>query len=75
MAPLQKEIYRSLLSKRFRYNNVVSILPNLLAGQNFEILQSLTESNASSSKGNVTKTNMNNLLMQLRKYVVQTCLT
>ncbi|PIL31731.1 hypothetical protein GSI_06435 [Ganoderma sinense ZZ0214-1] len=51
MAPLQKEIYRSLLS------------------QNFEILRSLTESNASSSKGNVTKTNMNNLLMQLRKCV------
>ncbi|TBU49968.1 SNF2 family N-terminal domain-containing protein [Dichomitus squalens] len=51
MAPLQKEIYRSILS------------------QNLDILRSLTEPNASSSKGNVTKTNMNNMLMQLRKCV------
>lgn len=70
MAPLQKEIYRSLLSKHLRYIDVVSTRPHPLAGQNFEILQSLSEPNASSSKGNVTKTNMNNLLMQLRKYVV-----
>ncbi|KAI0801048.1 hypothetical protein C8Q74DRAFT_1364698 [Fomes fomentarius] len=51
MAPLQKEIYRSVLS------------------QNLEILRSLAEGNATSSKGNnaVTKTNMNNVLMQLRK--------
>ncbi|KAI0756774.1 SNF2 family N-terminal domain-containing protein [Daedaleopsis nitida] len=51
MAPLQKEIYRSILS------------------QNLEILRSLAEGNAASSKGHnaIKKTNMNNMLMQLRK--------
>ncbi|KAI0720008.1 SNF2 family N-terminal domain-containing protein [Cerioporus squamosus] len=50
MAPLQKEIYRSILS------------------QNLDILRSLAEDNASSKGSNtVTKTNMNNMLMQLRK--------
>ncbi|RPD57040.1 hypothetical protein L227DRAFT_552450 [Lentinus tigrinus ALCF2SS1-6] len=50
MAPLQKEIYRSILS------------------QNLDILRSLAEGNASSKGSNViTKTNMNNMLMQLRK--------
>ncbi|KAI8990487.1 SNF2 family N-terminal domain-containing protein [Trametes punicea] len=52
MAPLQKEIYRSILS------------------QNLEILRSLAEGTGS-SKGNnaLTKTNMNNMLMQLRKCI------
>ncbi|EPQ60503.1 hypothetical protein GLOTRDRAFT_68181 [Gloeophyllum trabeum ATCC 11539] len=47
MTPLQKEIYRSILS------------------QNFKVLQSLTQ--ASKSDGTATKSNMNNMLMQLRK--------
>lgn len=39
------------------------------AGQNLDILRSLAEGNSSSSKGNngISKTNMNNMLMQLRK--------
>ena len=38
-------------------------------GQNLEILQKLAEGNV--VKGNpITKTNMNNMLMQLRKYVL-----
>ncbi|KAI0361386.1 hypothetical protein OH77DRAFT_1417635 [Trametes cingulata] len=52
MAPLQKEIYRSILS------------------QNLEILRSLAEGTGA-SKGNnaLTKSNMNNMLMQLRKCI------
>ncbi|KAH7881752.1 SNF2 family N-terminal domain-containing protein [Phlebopus sp. FC_14] len=50
MAPLQKEIYRSILS------------------QNLDILKSLTQSSAARAGRQVTnKTNMNNMLMQLRK--------
>lgn len=42
---------------------------NIGLGQNLEILRSLAESNAASSKGHnaIKKTNMNNMLMQLRK--------
>lgn len=51
MTPLQKEIYRSILS------------------QNLEVLKLLSQSTIGtrSGKGNVTKTNLNNMLMQLRK--------
>ncbi|CDO72994.1 hypothetical protein BN946_scf185007.g48 [Trametes cinnabarina] len=52
MAPLQKEIYRSILS------------------QNLEILQRLAEGTDSSKRNNsLTKSNMNNMLMQLRKCI------
>ncbi|KAI0375223.1 hypothetical protein BV20DRAFT_1110377 [Pilatotrama ljubarskyi] len=52
MAPLQKEIYRSILS------------------QNLEILSSLAEGTGASKGSNaITKSNMNNMLMQLRKCI------
>ncbi|KAI0654200.1 SNF2 family N-terminal domain-containing protein [Cubamyces menziesii] len=52
MAPLQKEIYRSILS------------------QNLDILRKLAEGTDSSKSNNaLTKTNMNNMLMQLRKCI------
>ncbi|OSD03298.1 hypothetical protein PYCCODRAFT_1434714 [Trametes coccinea BRFM310] len=52
MAPLQKEIYRSILS------------------QNLEILRRLAEGTDPSKRNNtMTKTNMNNMLMQLRKCI------
>ncbi|KAI0673358.1 hypothetical protein C8Q78DRAFT_968243 [Trametes maxima] len=52
MAPLQKEIYRSILS------------------QNLEVLRSLAEGTGASKNSNVlTKSNMNNMLMQLRKCI------
>ncbi|KAI0830534.1 P-loop containing nucleoside triphosphate hydrolase protein [Trametes gibbosa] len=52
MAPLQKEVYRSILS------------------QNLEVLRSLVDG-PGTSKGNnsLTKANMNNMLMQLRKCI------
>ncbi|KAG6331283.1 hypothetical protein ID866_7805 [Astraeus odoratus] len=51
MAPLQKEIYRSILS------------------QNLSILKGLTQSSSATSHGRAlgTRTNMSNILMQLRK--------
>ncbi|KAI9057725.1 hypothetical protein FKP32DRAFT_1597935 [Trametes sanguinea] len=52
MAPLQKEIYRSILS------------------QNLEILRKLAEGTDPSKRNNaMTKSNMNNMLMQLRKCI------
>ncbi|KAI0639630.1 hypothetical protein C8Q77DRAFT_1082196 [Trametes polyzona] len=52
MAPLQKEIYRSILS------------------QNLEVLRSLAEGTGTSKNNNtLTKANMNNMLMQLRKCI------
>ncbi|KAI0652071.1 SNF2 family N-terminal domain-containing protein [Trametes meyenii] len=52
MAPLQKEIYRSILS------------------QNLEVLRSLAEGTGASKNSNaLTKSNMNNMLMQLRKCI------
>ncbi|KAI0778404.1 hypothetical protein BD413DRAFT_489884 [Trametes elegans] len=52
MAPLQKEIYRSILS------------------QNLEVLRSLAGGTGSSKNNNaITKSNMNNMLMQLRKCI------
>lgn len=68
MAPLQKEIYRSILSTS-------CYLPRLhlyshRVGQNLEVLRSLAEG-PGTSKGNssLTKANMNNMLMQLRKCI------
>jgi len=51
MSPLQKEIYRSILS------------------QNLDVLKVLSQPTVGtrSGKNNVTKTNLNNVLMQLRK--------
>lgn len=51
MTPLQKEIYRSILS------------------QNLDVLKILSQPaiGTRSNKNNVTKTNLNNMLMQLRK--------
>ncbi|KLO20752.1 hypothetical protein SCHPADRAFT_816295 [Schizopora paradoxa] len=49
MAPIQKEVYKSLLSK------------------NLTVLQSLTSSNSSRVANTIKKSNLNNLLMQLRK--------
>jgi chromodomain-helicase-DNA-binding protein 4 len=46
MAPLQKEIYKGILSR------------------NLEVLKGL---NTSAKGTNLTKSNMNNMLMQLRK--------
>lgn len=74
MAPLQKEIYRSLLSKSdVKLSNTILIPP---LGQNLSILRSLAQDlpesarTATSSKVNV-KANMNNVLMQLRKLVLK----
>lgn len=69
MAPLQKEIYRSILSM-FSPVMKVTKSADLPTGQNLDILRSLAEGNSSSTKGNssISKTNMNNMLMQLRKY-------
>ena len=51
MSPLQKEIYRSILS------------------QNLDVLKVLSQPTVGtrSGKNNITKTNLNNVLMQLRK--------
>lgn len=51
MTPLQKEIYRSILS------------------QNLDVLKILSQptTGTRSGKNNITKTNLNNMLMQLRK--------
>ena len=51
MTPLQKEIYRSILS------------------QNLDVLKFLSQPTVGtrSGKNNHTKTNLNNMLMQLRK--------
>lgn len=51
MTPLQKEIYRSILS------------------QNLDALKFLSQPTVGtrSGKNNITKTNLNNMLMQLRK--------
>lgn len=70
MSPLQKEIYRSILSglplsdsKRL----CVANLP-LYVGQNLELLQTLAQTNAGPRvNAAVKKSNMNNMLMQLRK--------
>ncbi|KAF8560206.1 hypothetical protein OG21DRAFT_38190 [Imleria badia] len=52
MTPLQREIYRSILS------------------QNLDILKHLTQvSTVKASRAGISKTNMNNMLMQLRKCI------
>jgi len=50
MSPLQKEIYRSILS------------------QNLDVLKFLSQPTVGTRSGkNITKTNLNSMLMQLRK--------
>jgi hypothetical protein len=45
---------------------------NFVLGQNLDILKHLTQvSTVKASRAGISKTNMNNMLMQLRKYVVQ----
>ena len=39
----------------------------MYAGQNLDVLRSLAEGNAAKGTNTLTKTNMNNMLMQLRK--------
>lgn len=52
MTPLQKEVYRSILS------------------QNLDILQSLTQPADAKAARAIKRTNLNNMLMQLRKCAV-----
>ncbi len=67
MAPLQKEIYRSILST-FPWLALRRLSLRPVTGQNLDILRSLAEGNTSSKGSNgISKTNMNNMLMQLRK--------
>lgn len=44
---------------------------NFALGQNLDILKHLTQvSTVSAGRAGISKTNMNNMLMQLRKYVL-----
>jgi chromodomain-helicase-DNA-binding protein 4 len=52
MTPLQKEVYRSILS------------------QNLDILKSLTQPADAKAARAIKRTNLNNMLMQLRKYAI-----
>jgi hypothetical protein len=63
MAPLQKEIYRSVLSTSLV--GLQSLSPNPYAGKNLNILKSLTQ--PTNAKINTTTSKLNNMLMQLRK--------
>ena len=67
MTALQKEVYKSILSARYP-PQLVSPSINLETGQNVEVLKSIALS-AAGAKVNaaVKKSNMNNILMQLRK--------
>lgn len=68
MAPLQKEIYKSILSEFFYFFDLTTFKPALL-GKNLDILRSLT-ANVSSHRVNknvANKSNLRNMLMQLRK--------
>lgn len=67
MAPLQREVYRSILSKTgaHRSNN---LFDTYFIGNNLDILKGLTQPSAKQTAP--PKTRINNVLMQLRKYVL-----
>ena len=69
MTHLQKEIYRSILSKFGR--SYLGWMINFASGQNLDILKHLTQVSAiKATRTGLSRTNMNNMLMQLRKYVL-----
>ena len=62
MAPLQKEVYRSILSECPKLGtHVLDVL--IVSGKNLETLSGLTKT----SIQNAPKGRINNILMQLRK--------
>lgn len=67
MAPLQKEVYRSILSKDPHYPHRVCFHRLIISGKNLDILKVLTK--PANSKTNNTIGKLNNMLMQLRKFV------
>ena len=66
MAPLQKKVYRSILSKSTTIFSSFSPILTLCLGHNLDLLRGLTQPNKNSS---VTKGKLNNILMHLRKLV------
>ena len=64
MAPLQKEVYRSILSNDCCLHPVY-LCKLTVAGKNLDILKILTK--PANSKTNTTIAKLNNMLMQLRK--------
>lgn len=71
MAPLQKEVYRSILSESNTGFDRAELSLTSNPGQNLTLLESLARKLAESAKSETgksnMKTNMNNILMQLRK--------
>ena len=69
MTPLQKEVYRSILSEV--HHDQANQPAYSISGQNVDILRTIALNSVSGSRVNaaVKKSNMNNILMQLRKYV------
>lgn len=66
MTPLQKEVYRSILSKDPHYFHRVCLYRlTVVTGKNLDILKILTK--PANSKTNTTIAKLNNMLMQLRK--------
>jgi hypothetical protein len=63
MAPLQREVYRSILSKPDHLSPQV-FFKMYFIGNNLDILRSLTQPSA---KQNTPAKRINNVLMQLRK--------
>lgn len=65
MAPLQREVYRSILSKPARLCIRHPFFKTYFIGNNLDILRGLTQPSAKQSAP--AKTRINNVLMQLRK--------
>jgi hypothetical protein len=65
MTPLQKEIYRSILSM-LSQSASSDLRPDPHQGQNVDILKNLTQQFKAKS-GTVKVRSLNNILMQLRK--------
>jgi hypothetical protein len=65
MTPLQKNVYRSILSMPLSVLQSYGL--TLFQGQNFELLKTLTEPTRTKYNNFASKANMNNMLMQLRK--------
>jgi hypothetical protein len=68
MAPLQKEVYRSILSKLSALFKELALTPEY-TGHNLELLNGLTQPSNPKLKGAMPKGRINNVLMQLRKFV------
>jgi hypothetical protein len=66
MAPLQKEIYKSILSGSLPLKSVCALIS--LSGKNVDILKSLTQPVKGKNAAIQAKTKVSNVLMQLRKY-------